>query len=165
MTLANSSDARTKSSTSGPLFLWLLPLSGWSRERARVLAELDQGRGIRGQRLAAGRFEHGGARSPLPMALFLTWTCSMISWIGESSPALAPGPSPAASKTATSSARAGICRYFVFITASLFVSTRSELPGGSLERRVDNCERPQKSEEVVRKPSGRTSAPRRSREA
>ena len=47
----------------GPLWLWLLPLTSWPRERAGLLAKPDQGPGVRGQPLSAGRLERG---SPVP---------------------------------------------------------------------------------------------------
>src|SRR5271157_5984812 len=138
MTLASSSDARRKSSTvrvhsccdffrprAGPVSL-RASLPSRARDAASAASPF---------RPAASSAE--GFRSPLPMALFLVWTCSMIFWIGESSPPLAQGASPAASP-----ARAGIRRHFVFIIASLLVTSSWDSQGGSLERRVDNGERP-----------------------
>src|SRR5271157_3203771 len=143
MTLANSSDDRRKSSTvrvhsccdffrsrAGPVSV-RASLPSWTRDAASAASPF---------RPAASSAE--GFRSPLPMALFLVWTCSMIFWIGESSPPLAQGASPAASNTAASPARAGIRRHFVFIIASLLVTSSWDSQGGSLERRVDNGERP-----------------------
>src|SRR5205823_3237650 len=49
----------------GPVLLRLLPLPGGFRERAGLLAQPDQRRDVRGQRLAAGRFERGGGPEPL----------------------------------------------------------------------------------------------------
>src|SRR5271165_3899206 len=143
MTLANSSDARRKSSTvrvhsccdffrsrAGPVSV-RASLPSWTRDAASAASSL---------RPAASGAK--GIRSPLPMALFLVWTCSMIFWIGESSPPLAPCASPAASNMAWSAARACIRLKFVFITASLLMTSSWELQGGSLERRIDNGERP-----------------------
>src|SRR5262249_28570985 len=64
----------------------------------------------------------------------------MILWIAESSPHLAPDASPAASTT--SAARAGTRLNFGCIAGSPLIRSGRSPPGGSLERRIDDGERP-----------------------